>query len=382
MIRTIASARLSSLLIGTLALGATPLAGPASQEAAPLVQSSLQDVAEVPVATGPLVIERGEGRAPLRLPREEKLVFGVRMEIAIAAANVGRVTMRSNVEPYRQSVLGASPGAEASAVQAASAPPPQTASLRIAAKGSYAWYSMDASIETRLLPQDWPAIAYRYTHSGSETRRREILLGSREGEWTASYRKDTRKGAPKGTRIWRDPKTRAVPKDTLDLMSAVFLARTLVQDDLEEVRFPLIDKLNLWDMRLRRGERKRMETEAGTFDVVQVVLDPAPMEGEEVDEEKARRFEGLFGLHGSIRLWVEANTGVPVRIQGSLPVGPLDLEIDMKLEEYAGTPAAFGPVGAGGAGAAGGEASGDASADAPGQGSDDATGQVSGDADH
>ena len=293
----------------------------------------------------PFVIERGEGQPELRLPREEKLVFGVRMQIAIASANVGRVTMRSNVEPYRPSVLAATPGDTAGTVGASAATEElMTGALRIQAKGEYAWYSMDAAIETRILPQDWPRYSYRYTHDGSERRRREVLMGDVDGVWTGSYRKDTRKGAPSGTRIWRDPKTREIPENTLDLLSAVYLARTMIQDDLSEIRFPLIDKLNLWEMRLSRGKRGRMETKAGTFEVVEILLDPKPFEGEEVDEEKAKKFEGLFGLHGSIHLWVQEETGVPVRIKGSLPAGPLDLKIDIELMEFAGTPEAFRPL--------------------------------------
>ena len=301
---------------------------------------------EAPPAPSWYAIERGEGRAELRVPLEEKLVFDAHVHLAIMGGRVGKVTMRSGVEEYRPPILAAGGNDKPTPIGASTAgagDPPRTASLRIHASGEYAWYEMDAIIETRILPQDWPRFSYRYTHDGSERRRREVLLGLHEDAWTASYRKDTRKNAPKGTRIWRDPKTRDVPQETLDLLSAVYLSRTLVQDDLDELRFPVIDKLNLWDMRLSRGTEARMETECGTFDVVQIVLEPSPMEGEDVDEDKAERFEGLFGLHGSIQLWVERTTGVPVRIQGELPVGPLDLEIDIVLRSYEGTPAAFAP---------------------------------------
>ena len=90
--------------------------------------------------------------------------------------------------------------------------------------------------------------------------------------------------------------------------------------------------------------RSAASTPAGTFDAVQIRLDPAPFPGEKVGEKKKRRFEGLFGLRGSIHLWVEKNTGVPVRIQGKLPVGPIDLGIEVDLQSYEGTPAAFVPV--------------------------------------
>lgn len=293
-----------------------------------------------------LAIERGAGEAELRVPREEKLVFGVRLSVAFVEADVGTVTMRSVVEPWRPSLLAA-PSVKRAARQASSGEDadPETALLRIHARGSYAWYEMDATIETRILPQDWPRLAYRSTSEGSERRRREVQIGERGEEgWMASYRRDTDKNAPPGTRIWRDAKERSVPPHTLDLLTAVYLSRTLIEDDLPEIRFPLLDKLQLWGMRLSRGEEKRLTTDAGTFEVVEILLEPTPWEGEEIDEEKLERFEGLFGLHGAIHLWVERATGVPVFIEGVLPAGPLDLEVQIDLEGYEGTPERFGPV--------------------------------------
>lgn len=289
-------------------------------------------------ASTDLVVARDDARA-LRVPRDEKLVFRVRVSIAFVDADVGKVTMRSSVEPYRASLLAApaAPGA------GADEPEREIGVLSTRAVGSYAWYSMDASIETRVLPQDWPRVTHRYTHDGSERRRRELQIGLRDDGWGASYRRDTDKNAPKGTRIWRDAKTRSVPTETLDLLSAVYLARELTRGE-QELSFPLLDKLTLWQMHLTRGRERRIETPAGTFDALEIRLDPAPYPGEEIDEEDVERFEGLFGLHGSIHLWVDRATGVPVRVQGELPAGPLDLEVDVSLESYSGTPEAFAPL--------------------------------------
>jgi hypothetical protein len=303
-----------------------------------LLQTSPQAPAEERPSDA-LVIDRGGGQE-LRVPRDEKLVFRVRMEIGFVEADVGKVTMQSHVEPYRTSVLGPAPSDASAGTAVAS---PEVGVFGIRAVGGYAWYSMDSTIESRILPQEWPQITYRYSHAGSEQRRREVLIGLRDGSWTSSYRRDTDRGAPEGTRIWRDPKVRAVAPQTIDLLSAVYLARNLIREGEESMQFPLIDKQSLWSMRLTRGREEPVVTPAGTFDSVEIRLDPAPFEGEEIDEEKVERFEGLFGLHGTIHLWVERRTGVPVRIQGILPAGPLDLDIDISLESSSGTPPEFAP---------------------------------------
>lgn len=299
--------------------------------------SKLQDASLPPVPDEAVAKEAGfsveSAAAPLLLPRDERLVYRAKLDFGLLTAPVGTVTQECRVEPYRQSILLAQPGAESAELEAAT--------VTIHAQGDYSWYSMDSTIESRILPQAWPRLTYRQISEGTEKRRREIMLGLREGSFSSSYRKDTSKGAPKGTRIWREPVYREVPEGTVDLLTAVFYARTLVRDDLEELNFPMIDKENVWQMKVRRGKEERIETKAGTFDVVEALLEPAVFPGEDIEQKKVERFEGLFGIHGSIRLWVEKHSGVPVRIEGDLPVGPFTLGLDVVLESYSGTPPEF-----------------------------------------
>ncbi len=280
------------------------------------------------------LFEPGRDGPRLHLPRNEKLVYRVFIDLPLVEASVGTVTQTCKVVPYQPSVL------------IESEPVPEnleTASIQIRAKGDYSWYSLDSTIETRLLPQFWPRILHKSTSEGTEKRSRELKVGSRDGVPMSSYRRDTETGAPKGTRIWKDEKLRTVPEGAVDLLSAIFFARTLVQEGHEEITFPLIDKDRVWEMTLRRGQAQEIRTPAGVFDAIEVRLDPKPYRDEAISEAKQRRFEGLFGIHGTIHLWAEMRTGVPVRIQGDLPVGPLTLGIDVALAAFEGTPPEFEP---------------------------------------
>jgi hypothetical protein len=177
----------------------------------------------------------------------------------------------------------------------------------------------------------------------SQTRRREVKLGTKDGKTIASYRGDTKTGAPAGIRIWRPGKERSVPEGTLDMLTAVFQARTLIREKRDSLTFPLVDTDHLWKLCLRRGEEKRTETRAGVFDVVEVILEPQPYP-DEVARENQQRFEGVFGIMGSIHLWVEKHTGVAVRIQGDLPIGDvITLGIDVVLDSSRTRPRASRP---------------------------------------
>ncbi len=280
------------------------------------------------------VLDRGPDQPAIVLPRDETLVYRAYLDIAMLETAVGKVTQTCTVEAVRPSVLVSEPGHAAG----------ESAVVRLHAEGHYAWYTLESTIESRILPQEWPRILYLQTSVGSERRRREVMLGQRDGKPLASYRRDTDRGAPEGTRIWRPATEREVPAGTLDMLNAVLMARTLIRERKQSITFPLIDKTRVWQLVISRGEARRIETGAGLFEALELVLTPGPYPGEVFEDEKLKQFEGVFGIHGTIHLWVERKTGIAVRIQGDLPVGPITLGIDVVLERYSGTPADFVPV--------------------------------------
>lgn len=282
----------------------------------------------------PLRIDRGEGEIALFVPRNEELVYEVNVAWGVIGAALGTVTMSSRVDPYKTSLLVPAKPTKGK--------PGETGWFKAHAYGEHLFYTLDATLDARHQPIDWPRVVYRSSQGGSESRRRELLIGNKDGKYTASYRRDTDKGAPRGTRIWKDPVYREIPAGVLDMTSAVYLVRTFIAGGLESIKFPVLDKLELWDMTISRGPLAQQSTPAGVFDAVQVILVADPYSGEEEREEK--KFEGLFGLHGGIQLWVDRKTGVPVRIQGEIPAGPITLSVDISLASFRGTPTALKPI--------------------------------------
>lgn len=295
-------------------------------------------------------LDRGPDEVPLLVPRDETLVYEVRLNLGwLGSPNVGKVTMTSQVRPFL-------PGDAQSEVG-------EQVTLAGRAQGSYKVYTLDNVISATLLPQAFPRLVHRNVQTGTENRSRELLFGTQEGKQVTVYRGDGHcRGCSdkahfvSGTWPWSDdvhckkcrqsehrvvkaPKTREVPGGAFDMVSAVYLARSLVIDGRERIEFPLIDRNDLWTVQLTRGEEKSIETAAGRFRVVSVVLRtsaPEGLEGSETD-----KFEGLFGIHGSISIWCEANSGVPIRIDGVVPAGPIDLDATIELHNASGAPNAF-----------------------------------------
>jgi hypothetical protein len=309
------------------------------------------------VAAGALRIERGPDLLPLIVPPGEKLDFRVELSMGpIRGASVGRVELSSGVEPYRSGLP--LPGQ-------AVVDEGRVGWFRSLALGGYLGYSVEHEYVARHLPVAWPRVIFRDVQSGSENRRRELKIGQRDGESVSVSRSDghcngcsRREHFVAGAfpwqgekhcerckraehRVWREPVTRTLPQDAVDMLSAVYLARSLLLSGEEQVTIPLIDKTRLWEVNLERGERAVIETRAGHFDAYRMIFTASLPEGE---EESDSEFEGLFGIRGAVNIWVHALTGVPVLISGVVPLGPLKLDTAVTLSGYQGTPPTFAPL--------------------------------------
>ena len=295
---------------------------------------------EAPQEDAPFSVQFMKDAPELLIPRDERLTFLVKVGVGVLGASVGTVNMESSVKPTSQGIVLLAPGGQAPTGG-------ERAEMLITAKGDYQFYSLDAMIKTTIHPQSWPWIVYRFEQSGSKVAKRELILGTQGEKPHARLKRDTSTNAPKGTRIWKAPKERDLPVLAIDLLSSVYYARNMVREDLAQMSFPVADKLDLWELRLRRGKEGVLETDAGSFDGVQILLQPRLYPGEESEKAKARaaEFEGLFGLKGSIELWVERSTGVPLLITGEIPVGlGIALDVEVVLQSYSGTPPEFRPV--------------------------------------
>ena len=324
-----------------------------------------------------LTVDRGEGFEPLLIPRAEQLDFVVAIDTFLGDIEVGTVTLSTGTESYNPGLPVAASDSKShevpsSAERAPDRPPDRpkgrqlVGTIQSVAHGSYLGYTLHHELDVRHLPQQWPSSIYRDRQSGSENRQREIKLGVLDGKPTSVFKSD---GHCKGCsnpehfvesawvwgepyhckkckraehRVWDPPVSRSVPPGTVDLLSAVYLARELVRQGGTTITFSVLDKKRLWDLTVRRGETKEVEVPAGKFRCAQVSLKTAVPPGEPADKDG---FAGLFGIRGGIKIFMDADTGVPVLITGELPVpviGKLDLYV--RLQSYRGTSGGFGPV--------------------------------------
>jgi Protein of unknown function (DUF3108) len=327
-----------------------PLATPAKPDADPL---------EKEFEGEGLAFERGAGQLAVWVPKAEGLDFDVLVDLPVFGnVTAGQVVLSARVEPYVPGLLSTrQPGA----------PQDWMGSVESVATGSHLGYTLHEVLKARILPQAFPRMYYTDTQTGSENRRKELKLGLKDGQYIDNYRNDGHckgcnnrehfidsnwlwgkpshcDGCKRGEhRVWRPDKTRNVPEGTLDMLSAVYLARTMVREGRKEENLQLVDELKLWNVQLTQGVHKRIEVPAGRFDCVEVRLKSSLPPGEPPPKDG---FEGLFGLKGTIQVWLDARYGVPVQIQGEFPIKLLssNLDVYVQLKSFRGAPKGFAPV--------------------------------------
>lgn len=307
-----------------------------------------------------LAFERGAGMAAVWVPKAEHLEFDVLVDLPLVGKVVaGQVVLEARVEHY----VAGLPLAGA----AQDRPHEWMGTICSIATGSALGYSLHEELKSRLLPQAFPRLFYTDTQTGTENRKKELKLGTQDDKFVDDYRNDTHCkgcnnrehfvdsnwlwGKPSHCdgckraehRIWRDFKKRDVPQGSLDMLSAVYLARTMVREGRAEESLSMVDELKLWNVQLSQGVKKRIEVPAGRFDCVEVRLKSSVPAGEPAPKDG---FEGLFGLKGTIQVWMDARFGVPVQIQGAFPIKLLssNLDVYVVLKGFRGAPKGFAPV--------------------------------------
>ena len=229
--------------------------------------------------------------------------------------------------------------------------------LTAVAAGKKLGYTLDATMQTTLDRTTLRPKRHTYVQGGSELRQKKLVF-SQAGAiyWKMKHCRDERCQDPdhmvegfswvpwrEGKKHhcderncrepehlrWRQRGSHTFDRVYFDMLSAIYVARHF---DFEADTPPTIAVLNdrdRWVVELIVLSRGPVEIEAGTFEAVEVRLQPKATDKGRVPEE----FRGLFGMHGAIRLWLDRSTRQPLKVEGVVPLGPFNLNARVELVE-------------------------------------------------
>lgn len=298
------------------------------------------------------------------MPLGESLRFKVEVTMGpVRGLDVGTVTLEcAQAPPAEDEAVPATVDKEATEEQQLQAKESrlEVGTIKTVAKGGYLGYEVLHTIVVKWYAGTLPRIEWQETMRGSNCSTRTIRIGEIESQWKIEYQKDRHcKGCNRKThvvdgpmpwsnsrhckdcerpehRVPRDFQYLDVPADSIDMVSALYFARSFVQSGEPSITLNMVNQDELWSVELQRGEEREIEAPAGDFDCVRVLIVPKLAAGEGLGEEAEKRFEALFGLQGNITLWVDKAGGFPVRIEGEAPFGPVDVAIKASLTDRDG----------------------------------------------
>ncbi|MFQ5653453.1 MAG: DUF3108 domain-containing protein, partial [Planctomycetota bacterium] len=130
--------------------------------------------------------------------------------------------------------------------------------------------------------------------------------------------------------IWVLRQEHRFERPYFDLLTAIYTARQIsLVPGSAGTTVAVINDGDRWLVKVTARREKRLQVRAGTFDAVELILDPVSEEGTDVNE----KFSGLFGLNGSISVWVDRKTNRPILVKGTLPFAFMDLQATVELTE-------------------------------------------------
>ncbi|MGE3164231.1 MAG: DUF3108 domain-containing protein [Planctomycetota bacterium] len=275
-------------------------------------------------------------------PLRERLVYEGRVEKAGLWLTVGQATFTANRADNGELVLQAE------------------------AKGKKFGYTLDTKLTSRFaVGSDQPFI-HTYSQKGSEEREKKLMFeGPEIAFWRLKHcRQDgcTEPGheikktkwvgglIPWGKRrehcsdrhcgipthqVWVLRHNHQTTAPHVDYLTAIYKARHLdFSTSAEPQCVRVVSDTDLWVIRVSATREETIETPAGKFETIKLVLDPQSDSG-----EVKKEFEGLFGLNGAIGVWVDRETHRPVRVQGQLPFAFLNLHAIVELIKVEEAPA-------------------------------------------
>jgi hypothetical protein len=231
--------------------------------------------------------------------------------------------------------------------------------LRASAKGGKFGYSLKALMESRLDPATCVPRTHTFTQSGSEQQDKRLLFENGRVLYVkkkhcrdpqcknpAHMVKETTFWGPIPTGsktvhcshcqdrshyVWLPRYTHEVDTAFLDMLTALFAARSAELKVGTSIVVPLVIDRDRWAITVTSQKEERIEVKAGKFTCVKVTLQPENVR--DPDRRTQEQFQGIFGLNGTINVWLDKETRLPVQISGSIPFAFMNLNCHVELRK-------------------------------------------------
>jgi len=210
------------------------------------------------------------------------------------------------------------------------------------ALGRYLVYTLDIRLSSFVGPNRLRSLAFRRREVGTEKREYKVIFDRKKqqgiyrrkpGNFTSVEEMDA---AP-----WETRSRFPLSGEVNDILYTLYFARNIGDKVGNKGYYSFVEKDYIWKALVTVTDEQRIAIgRAGTFDALKIAIEPDYRDQPEMGGE----FSGLFGVQGSLELWVDKKTRIPLIVKGSVPFAYLFhptvsvILIDYTLSASGGTP--------------------------------------------
>ena len=131
---------------------------------------------------------------------------------------------------------------------------------------------------------------------------------------------------------WENRSTFPIQPEVNDILYTLYFARDIGEVVGTKKNYWFVEKTHIWKAMVTvTGEKRLNLGRAGTFEALKIAIEP-DYTGE---QEMGDKFSGLFGVEGSLELWVDKKTRIPLIVRGQVPFAYiLRPTISVILQDY------------------------------------------------
>jgi hypothetical protein len=205
------------------------------------------------------------------------------------------------------------------------------------ALGHYVIYTLDIRLSSLVDAGNLRSVLFRRREVGTEKREYEVAFDRTAMKGT--YR---RKAGPKGGRFstvkemdaapWEVAEVFPITHDVNDILYTLYFARNIGDNVGTRKNYWFVEKSYIWKTLVTvTGEKQLNLGRAGTFEALKIAIEP-DYRGQ---REKGEKFAGLFGVEGSLEVWVDKKTRIPLIVRGRVPFAyVLRPTVSVVLQDY------------------------------------------------
>jgi hypothetical protein len=185
------------------------------------------------------------------------------------------------------------------------------------ALGRYLVYTLDIRLSSLVDALSLRSLEFRRREVGTERREYKVIFDRKGGE--ALYRRKPGKFASvkeMDAAPWETRSTFAINDRVNDILYTLYFARDIGDKVGNKKNYWFVEKTHIWKALVTiTGEESLTLARVGAFDALKVAIEPDYSEEKELGE----KFQGLFGVEGTLEVWVDKSTRIPLIVKGRIP---------------------------------------------------------------